>query len=93
MFDPEERNEDPEVFDDVMEAVAEECGKFGKIKAIFVDKVSPDGLVFIHWDAVKAAEQTKGLLHDRWYAGKQLGVEFLPASLFHERKSECANQK
>mmetsp|Transcript_184 Transcript_184/g.225 ORF Transcript_184/g.225 Transcript_184/m.225 type:complete len:174 (+) Transcript_184:784-1305(+) len=86
MFDPSEADEDPEVFDDVKEAVTEECAKFGTVEDIFTDKKSPDGLVYLKLDTVKAAEQTKSLLDGRWYAGKMVSVNYLTPDTYKSKR-------
>jgi len=86
MFDPSESIEDPDVFKDVMEAVTEECAKFGTVEDIFVDERSPDGLVFINLDSISAAEQTKSLLDGRWYAGKMVSVAYLTAETYRSKR-------
>ena len=77
------------MFNDVKEAVVDECTQFGKVEDVFVDEVSPEGRVYLHLDTIQAAEKTKGLLHGRWYAGKQVSVEFLTLTVFAQRKSQC----
>jgi len=75
MFDP--RNERDSDFDqDIKEDVGEECGKYGQVKHIAVDKTSA-GFVFVKFDSAQAAGAAKASLENRWFNQKMITAAFL----------------
>ena len=71
MFDPATENEpgwDQEIRDDVIE----ECNKYGGVLHIYVDKVAPQGNVYVKCPTVSTAVSAVNALHGRWFAGKSL---------------------
>lgn len=75
MFDPTQETEedwDKEIKDDVKE----ECGKFGNILHIFVDKTSA-GHVWLKFSTVTAAQAALSSLDKRWFAGQMISAEFI----------------
>ena len=78
--------EDPDLFDDVKEAVVEECSQFGKVEEIYLDEYSPDGLVYLQLDTLKAAEETKKLLDGRYYAGKKISASYISSTVFNNKR-------
>ncbi|PNH07427.1 RNA-binding protein 39 [Tetrabaena socialis] len=61
--------------EEIASDVAEECGKYGAILHIHVDKASK-GCVYLKCSSVEAASAAQHTMNGRWFAGRQLGVEF-----------------
>jgi hypothetical protein len=79
MFDAAEAAAGDDNFDlNLKEDVEDECEKFaaeGRVKHIFVDK--QEALVYLRFDALPAALRAQSDFHGRWFAGRQLAVEFV----------------
>ena len=63
---------DQEIRDDVIE----ECNKYGGVLHIFVDKVAPQGNVYVKCPTVSTAVSAVNALHGRWFAGKVITGNF-----------------
>jgi len=75
MYDP--RTERDLDFDqDIKEDVGEECGKYGQVQHIDVDKTSA-GFVFVKFDSVAGATAAKNALENRWFNQKMITAAFL----------------
>jgi RNA-binding protein 39 len=75
MFDP--RNErDPDFDQDIKEDVGEECGKYGKVLHIAVDKTSA-GFVFVKFDSQQGATAAKSSLENRWFNQKMITASYI----------------
>ena len=73
---------DQEIRDDVIE----ECNKYGGVLHIFVDKVAPQGNVYVKCPTVSTAVSAVNALHGRWFAGKVItGKYFHPLCYFPTR--------
>jgi len=80
MFDPKAETEGFE--QDIRDDVEEECSKFGKVKHIFVDKSSTQGLVYLRFDSVPGAQQCIKAFNGRWFASRQITADFVADSLY-----------
>lgn len=74
MFNPQEETE-PNWADDIKNDVAEECGKYGPVSHIYVDKDSK-GFVYLKFASADASQQAHQALHGRWFAGRQIVAEY-----------------
>ena len=74
LFDPATETE-PEWWLDIQEDVKEECGKFGEVSHIFVDKDS-SGFIYIKFVTVAGCQAAQGALHQRWFASRKIAAEF-----------------
>ena len=90
MFDPSTETE-PGWAEEIEEDVAAECagvaagGNGGGgdddasskvVEHVFVDRVSPRGFVYVRMRDAAAAQRARTALHGRWFAGRQVVVEF-----------------
>ena len=84
MFNPEEETE-PGWAREIEEDVAAECAGVsggdsssggGKVDHIFADPSSPKGFVYVRMGDVASAQRARAALHGRWFAGRQVVVEF-----------------
>ena len=69
MFDPATEispNWDFEIRDDVID----ECTRHGSVLHIYVDKMAPQGNVYVKCVSANAAVASVNSLHGRWFAGK-----------------------
>jgi len=80
MFDP--KTEQPGFDNDIREDVQEECSRFGKIKHLFVDKSSSQGLVYLRFDTISAAQRCIKEFNGRWFAERQITADFLADSVY-----------
>jgi len=83
MFNPDEEEGlgwDQEIKSDVME----ECSKYGQIQHIYVEQYS-QGFVFVKFDSIESAQRAATALHGRWFAKKQIMVEYLPEAAYHTK--------
>jgi RNA-binding protein 39 len=51
--------------------VKEECGKYGPVAHIWVDKASK-GFIYVKFGTASAASVAQAALHGRFFAGKQV---------------------
>ena len=51
-----------------------------------MDEYSPDGLVYLQLDTLKAAEETKKLLDGRYYAGKKISASYISSTVFNNKR-------
>uniref|UniRef100_A0AC35GMK6 RRM domain-containing protein n=1 Tax=Panagrolaimus sp. PS1159 TaxID=55785 RepID=A0AC35GMK6_9BILA len=83
LFDPATEtgeNWDQEIADDVIT----ECNQYGGVWHIFVDKNAADGNVYIKCPTVLVAANCVAALHGRYFAGRMVTANYLPASSYHE---------
>jgi len=83
MFDPKTEQEGFE--QDIREDVEEECSKYGKIKHIYVDKSSPQGLVYLRFDSISGAQQCIKAFNLRWFASRQISADFVPDMVYFSK--------
>jgi len=82
MFDPSAETE-PNWDQDIKEDVAEECGKFGSILHVHVDKNS-QGFVHMKFGSITGAQNAINALNKRWFAGRMITAEFIPEPRYHQ---------
>merc|ERR1719510_801078 len=92
MFDPATETEpgwDMEIRDDVVE----ECNKLGEnvVLHIIVDKVSPEGNVYVKCSNVKSGVACVNALHGRWFGGKVITAAYVPMVNYHNLYPEARN--
>ncbi|KAI9349033.1 splicing factor CC1-like protein [Obelidium mucronatum] len=88
MFDPTQETE-PDWDTEIRQDVKEECGKYGKIVHIAVDKNS-QGFIYIKFDAIPFAQQAINALNGRFFAGKQISATFMLDVVYHAKYPEAA---
>jgi hypothetical protein len=76
MFDKDEETDDL-WWEDINEDVKEECTKFGKVTNVVVMHLLPGGIVYVSFDTVDLAQTAAKALEGRWFAQRQLHVEFV----------------
>lgn len=65
----------PEWEKEIGQDVKEECGKFGEVLHIYVDKNSK-GFVYMKFVSQEAAQAAHRALNGRWYSGHQIVAEY-----------------
>ncbi|KAJ4963218.1 hypothetical protein NE237_023157 [Protea cynaroides] len=83
MFDPTVETE-PDFDLDIKEDVRDECGKFGMVKHIYVDKDSV-GFVYLRFENAQSAMNAQRALHGRWFAGKMITATFMPTQTYEAK--------
>jgi RNA-binding protein 39 len=83
MFDPATEDE-PDFDREIRDDVEEECAKFGPVLHIFVDKNSA-GNVYVKFQQPDAARQAAEAMNGRWFAGRQLGFEYIPQHVYNDK--------
>merc|ERR1739844_92857 len=89
MFDPAKETEsgwDQEIRDDVIE----ECNKYGGVLHLYVDKVAPQGNVYVKCPTVNTAVSAVNALHGRWFAGNVITAAYVPLVNYHNLFSDAA---
>merc|ERR1719446_501444 len=89
MFDPAKELEsgwDQEIRDDVIE----ECNKYGGVLHLYVDKVAPQGNVYVKCPTVNTAVSSVNALHGRWFAGNVITAAYVPLVNYHNLFSDAA---
>merc|ERR1712210_198119 len=89
MFDPTKETEggwDQEIRDDVIE----ECNKYGGVLHLYVDKVAPQGNVYVKCPTVNTAVSSVNALHGRWFAGNVITAAYVPLVNYHNLFSDAA---
>ncbi|TMW46401.1 hypothetical protein DOY81_008518 [Sarcophaga bullata] len=82
MFDPRTETNptwDSEIRDDVID----ECSKHGGLLHIFVDKISPNGNVYVKCPSITTAVLAVNALHGRWFAGRVIAAAYVPLLNYH----------
>lgn len=83
MFDPSAETE--EDWDEaIQEDVEEECGKYGKIMHLYVDKLSA-GHVYLMLDTQGAAVAAATSLAGRFFAGKIISVDYIAEDKYRQK--------
>ncbi|KAF8370826.1 rbm-39 [Pristionchus pacificus] len=83
MFDPSKENEAGWA-DDVREDVIEECHKNGGALHVYVDQASAQGNVYVKCPTVSVAYKSVNSLHGRWFSGKVITANYVPAPSYHD---------
>ena len=83
MFDPngEDERNDPDFFDDLREDVKEECGKHGPVHDAKIERATA-GFVYLKFGDVDSAGRCVSSMNNRWFAGKQIGVDYVSVDAF-----------
>ena len=76
MFNPSTETEDDWDLE-MKEDVADEVAKYGNVSFIHVDKVNPQGLVYIRTDTIDSALSVQRALDKRYFAGRQIEASFM----------------
>ena len=74
MFDAAQESE-PDWWLEIGEDVKDECGKYGEVRHVHVDRDS-QGFVYLKFASVAAATAAKNVMHDRWFAGRQIAADY-----------------
>jgi len=74
MFDASEES-DPNWAHDIEQDVTDECTKYGTVSHIHADPQSK-GFVYLKFATLQSAVAAQKALHGRWFAGRQIVVEF-----------------
>uniref|UniRef100_A0A914Z264 RRM domain-containing protein n=1 Tax=Panagrolaimus superbus TaxID=310955 RepID=A0A914Z264_9BILA len=83
LFDPATETGDnwaEEIADDVIT----ECSQYGGVWHIYVDRNAAEGNVYIKCPTVLVAANCVAALHGRFFAGRMVTANYLPASSYHE---------
>ncbi|KAG2426641.1 hypothetical protein HXX76_012955 [Chlamydomonas incerta] len=77
MFEPGEAEAEsgPGWAEEIASDVQEECAKYGAVVHVHVDKASK-GCVYLKFGSVEAASAAQHAMNGRWFAGRQIGVEY-----------------
>lgn len=82
MFDPlTESNPSWDV--DIQDDVIEECMNHGGVLHIYVDKVSPEGNVYVKCPSITTAVLAVNQLHGRYFAGRVITAAYVPLVNYH----------
>eukprot|EP01006_Ploeotia_vitrea_P056840 TRINITY_DN68131_c2_g1_i2.p3 TRINITY_DN68131_c2_g1~~TRINITY_DN68131_c2_g1_i2.p3 ORF type:complete len:217 (+),score=54.74 TRINITY_DN68131_c2_g1_i2:1044-1694(+) len=82
LFDPTQEQE-PDFDEDVKEDVCEECNRFGRVMHVFVDKVNPQGVMYLKFDSAESASRAQAALNQRWFNHRMIAAEFLPLQQYN----------
>ncbi len=88
MFDPATETE-PDWWVDIGQDVKEECGKYGPVRHVFVDKDS-EGHVYLRFATVAAASAARQALHTRWFASRMIAAEYQFTAVYQQHFPESA---
>jgi len=92
MVGPEDLESD-ESCQDLIEDVAEECGKHGEVLVVKVPRSAEEtegknqgssGLVYVKFSSQQGAAAAKAAVHGKRFAGKAVAVGFFPVELLDE---------
>ncbi|XP_040567747.1 RNA-binding protein 39 [Lepeophtheirus salmonis] len=82
MFDPATETA-PNWVEEVRDDVIDECNKHGGILHIYVDRVAPQGNVYVKCPSIATAVAAVNALHGRWFAGKVITAAYVPLVNYH----------
>ncbi|GIY50227.1 hypothetical protein CDAR_319091 [Caerostris darwini] len=82
MFDPATET-NPSWDEEIRNDVIEECKKHGGAMHVFVDRMSPQGLVYVKCPTIAAAVASVTALHGRWFAGRMITAAYVPVVNYH----------
>ncbi|XP_955384.1 RNA splicing factor, putative [Theileria annulata] len=66
-----------EFFDEIEEDVKEECGKYGTVVQVFVNRRNPDGKVYVKFKNNDDAQSANKSLQGRYFAGNTIQVSYI----------------
>ena len=90
MFDPDQE-QGATWPDEVADDVIGECNQHGGILHVFVDRTSKEGYVYVKCPSVLAAHDCVNALHGRFFAGKMITANYVPATSYHDLFPESRN--
>merc|ERR1719468_844744 len=64
--------------------------KYGGVLHIYVDKVAPQGNVYVKCPTVNTAVAAVNTLHGRWFAGNVITAAYVPLVNYHNLFSDAA---
>ncbi|XP_073122435.1 splicing factor U2af large subunit B-like isoform X1 [Henckelia pumila] len=86
----EELNDDDD-YEDILEDMKIECGKFGTLVNVIIPRPSPNneqapgvGKVFLEYEDIEGATKARQGLHGRRFGGKEVVAVFYPENKFSE---------
>ncbi|KZV25368.1 hypothetical protein F511_07252 [Dorcoceras hygrometricum] len=86
----EELNDDDD-YEDILEDMKIECGKFGTLVNVVIPRPSPNneaapgvGKVFLEYEDIEGASKARQGLHGRKFGGKEVVAVFYPENKFSE---------
>ncbi|XP_054715764.1 RNA-binding protein 39-like isoform X2 [Uloborus diversus] len=82
MFEPTSET-NPTWDEEIRNDVIEECKKHGGAMHVFVDKLSPQGNVYVKCPTIAAAVASVTALHGRWFAGRVITAAYVPVVNYH----------
>ena len=65
----------------VEEDIAEECGKHGPVHDAKIERATA-GFVYLKFGDVDSAGRCVSSMNNRWFAGKQIGVDYVSVDAF-----------
>jgi RNA-binding protein 39 len=87
MFNPATETE-PDWIKDIIEEVQEELGKFGKIQNIYVNPISPEGLIYVLYqndytsNGIQAVIHATQTLNGKKFGGQVIQLEPVPIEVY-----------
>uniref|UniRef100_A0A0G4FVS6 RRM domain-containing protein n=1 Tax=Chromera velia CCMP2878 TaxID=1169474 RepID=A0A0G4FVS6_9ALVE len=75
--------EEPTFWEDLMEDIKGEAEKQGPVLKVWVNKMTPDGSVYLKFAAAPHATAAAASLSGRWFGGKQISVSYIPEDVFN----------
>ncbi|XP_055707417.1 RNA-binding protein 39 [Phlebotomus papatasi] len=82
MFDPTSES-NPAWAQEIQDDVIEEANKHGGCYHVFVDKLSPQGNVYVKCPSIATAVLAVNSLHGRWFAGRAITAAYVPLLNYH----------
>lgn len=77
------RETNPTWDEEIRNDVIEECKKHGGAMHVYVDKMSPQGNVYVKCPTIAAAVASVTALHGRWFAGRVITAAYVPVVNYH----------
>lgn len=62
----------------------DECKLFGPVKKILIDPES-NGNMWVRFENIESAIKTQKNLHERYFAGNKISVNFIPEAVFKKK--------
>jgi RNA-binding protein 39 len=70
--------------DEIRDDVVQECNKLGGVSHVYVDRLSPNGNVYVKCPSVAVATACVTAFHGRWFAGRVITVAYVPVAHYHQ---------
>eukprot|EP00002_Diphylleia_rotans_P029298 TRINITY_DN595_c0_g1_i15.p1 TRINITY_DN595_c0_g1~~TRINITY_DN595_c0_g1_i15.p1 ORF type:complete len:246 (-),score=65.34 TRINITY_DN595_c0_g1_i15:567-1304(-) len=71
-----EAGQSEDYYDDVREDVREECGNYGAVRNVYLDRSTPGGLVYIDFDNTMSSTKARDALNGRFFAGTRITAQY-----------------